>query len=212
MIRFPRSIDQFPELVSNEESQDVLKARTANDYQDAIVTCQATIESVFTKNIRNQQKMLGMVFRFDVSINATTNIRPGITIKDTAENGGRAHYYFSPLMPDNSFVTLGIPTDYAADIPNTNPFHPKNTHLVTVETQVWSYLPGNNVRGMIIEEEKHLQQHKAGGAWVRDGMLYHNGETDMNPKYVLGDWTLHIVENGISTMDYSFFVHYVIIG
>ncbi len=81
-----------------------------------------------------------------------------------------------------------------------------------IEAQSWASI--DDVRESIFENEE-VGQRKSGGPYIREGLLYHSGNSDLAPKYVVADWTPLIIDNRGATQFYtvySFLVHLVIMG
>lgn len=91
-------------------------------------------------------------------------------------------------MPPYSFATLPLPSSGIV-FPNSAPFHANNKHFVTVEssfsqTTNHNIFKGRNPWSMAYNNG----QRNIGGFFSREGLLYYNGQNDLNPQYVLGDW------------------------
>lgn len=88
--------------------------------------------------------------------------------------------------PPWSFAVLPIPGSIV--LPNGSPFHNSNTVFVTVEslkenltTNSWTYTPWSM-------DGYYGGERNVGGMFAREGLLYHDGVSDMAPKLVLADW------------------------
>ncbi len=211
MSSFPVTLDSFPEI----DTEDVAYASIANQYQTAVVSCQTQLESLLAKNSVSGQKILGLSYKVNaVAMPKSYGNEPERTprIADSlSENRNSRFCVYGPYSGDESIITLNIPNNVSV-IPNGQAFHPNNTHFVTVEAQSWASV--DNVRESIFENED-CDERKSGGPYLREGLLYHDGDSDLNPKYVVADWTPLIIDDRNSKQFYTvytFIVHLVIIG
>ncbi len=234
---FPKELDEFPQLGTS--AGETLPARVANNYAASLVATQTYLSGLVSRSSRAQQKMMGMVYRFEFiaapdEYYAETGRQsyPAPSVDgnppfydraspswdretmpfELAENKTSfSPFRYTPLSPVDNLVTLPIPNIPAA-IPNGTPFHEDNVHLVTVECQIF---PSINDIGEDVVEWDTNENKRTGGPFIREGILYHDGDSDFNPKYCLQDWMMYLVGDrgaGHDKTRYNFYVHYVIVG
>ena len=211
MSSFPVALDEFTEI----NTEDIAYASIVNGYQTAVVACQTQLESLLAKNSASSLKILALTYKVTaVAMPKWYGNEPERTprLPDAlAPNRAGAFCAYGPYCGEESYITLDIPSD-TSKIPNAQSFHPNNVQFVTVEAQSWASV--DNVRESVFENEE-VGQRKSGGPYIREGLLYHNGNSDLAPKYVVADWTPLLVDDagaGQLYTIYSFLVHLVIMG
>jgi hypothetical protein len=216
---FPRQIDSFTEL----DEKEILNARIANNYADAVIACQTKLSSLYTKTLAASKTLFGAIFQYQFDSKPLTN-KYGHLDSNEAQKRKKSnvHVAYGSTIPADHHVTLDLSAVPNGKFPNSQLFHASNMHFVTLECAQNAQVVD---AGWDIWELQSANKDKCGGPYLREGTLWYDGATDKTPTVVVADFTPYTVNSNAVGPDfivfgnsfnvttrYTVFIHLVVIG
>jgi hypothetical protein len=212
-MSFPTTTDIFPDISTNT----ITNATTYNLYSLGVVKCQSELNSIVDKQSSPTKNLIGLCWKVHINLSMKVDDQGYGQVKGEAtqtypqsewplhsvtqgscviyryhrdrepfdvynQELGTLGSYTSPW----SFAHLPIPTGIS--IPNGQPFHSNNRVFVTIESLKETLTVNKSYYNPWSVDNFNGGERNVGGVFSREGIIYHNGTNDYNPKLVLADW------------------------